>query len=76
MRGQVDTRLRDACSKASKDRPEDFTPVTQFLDYYRRELMPGREDKVEALVDSVKVMIKDTHVDSPMKFYSLLVCFI
>jgi hypothetical protein len=73
MREQVEARIRLMCEKAGKQKDSGHSELVSFIAELKREVVPGRKDRIEAVVDSIKKLIKDSDQDSPAKFYALLV---
>lgn len=73
MREQMDSKIRLACNKAARERELNVEDFMAFVSDLKKEVMPGKNDRIEAVVDSIKKLIKDTDEDSPSKFYALLV---
>ena len=75
LREQVDSRIRLMCNKAGKERELSHADFIIFINDLKKDVTPGRKDRIEAVVDAIKKLIKDVDEDSPSKFYALLVTF-
>jgi hypothetical protein len=75
MREQIDSRIRQVCNKAAREREVNQEDFIAFVNDLKKEVMPGKTDRIEAVVDAIKKLIKDTDEDSPSKFYALLVTY-
>lgn len=73
LREQIDSRLRITCSKVAREKEAGYPEFVAFIGELQKQVATGQKDRIEAVVDAIKKIIKDTEEDSPPKFYALLV---
>lgn len=69
----VESKMKMMCHKAAKEGAAGNSEFLSYIHELRKEVTPGKLDRIHAIVDAIKKFIKETDEDSVPKFYSMLV---